>query len=559
MTPPRLLGDYNLDEIVDSIDYSVWGDTLGNIVPAYTAADGSGNGRIDQADYDVWKDHFGQSLPVVHPTPHGEPIPDFAASPTIAALASGNWSDPAAWDAGHVPSQADVVAIPEGVELTIHDTSAVADRIVVHGTLRFATDVDTQLRVSTLHVKEHGTLEIGTEDAPVTAKAQVIIRDTPIDFQNDPEQYGTGLLVEGTIRVHGLEKTSFERLATEPLAGATELVFTAPVNGWMPGDRLFLPDTRQLVPGINNGSNYIPQAEYVEVIAVSGDTVTLNRPLTFNHFGARDGDGVLTILPHAANLTRNVSIASENPSGVRGHTLYTERADVDIRYAEFNDLGRTTADPLNSTTFNPNGTVKQIGSNQIGRYAMHLHHLDGPEQPQANGYQYTLVGTAINGGAELHKFKWGITIHDSHYGLVQDNVAVNWAGAGLLFEEGNETGNVIDHNFVGRVWSAKTLREDSDSQTVGGVGIWIRGVNSYVRNNVVTNVFGAGQAVGITITNFANPNGTSIPASQGSQVDKKVDFYQLPLLEFANNEVYGTLRIGLTYWNIGGSKFNFKV
>src|SRR6185436_14417008 len=111
--------------------------------------------------------------------------------------------------------------------------------------------------------------------------------DTPLDLNRDPQQFGTGLLVEGTIRVHGLAKTSFERLAAEPTAGATELQFAAPVSGWQVGDRLFLPDTRQLVAGVNEGPNYVPQADYVEVASVSADgrTVTLTQPLQFNHLG----------------------------------------------------------------------------------------------------------------------------------------------------------------------------------------------------------------------------------------------------------------------------------
>ncbi len=56
-----LLGDYNSDNTVDSADYTVWRDTLGQSVPALTGADGSGNGLIDPADYAVWVANFGQS------------------------------------------------------------------------------------------------------------------------------------------------------------------------------------------------------------------------------------------------------------------------------------------------------------------------------------------------------------------------------------------------------------------------------------------------------------------------------------------------------------------
>jgi hypothetical protein len=62
--PPPLLGDYNLNGVVEMADYSMWRNTLGQSgIPLYHGADGSGNGVIDRADYRVWKEHFGDTLP----------------------------------------------------------------------------------------------------------------------------------------------------------------------------------------------------------------------------------------------------------------------------------------------------------------------------------------------------------------------------------------------------------------------------------------------------------------------------------------------------------------
>lgn len=60
---PALPGDYNLDEIVDAADYTLWRDTLGASVTQFAGADGDGDGQIDQDDYQVWVDNFGESLP----------------------------------------------------------------------------------------------------------------------------------------------------------------------------------------------------------------------------------------------------------------------------------------------------------------------------------------------------------------------------------------------------------------------------------------------------------------------------------------------------------------
>ena len=60
-----LLGDYNLNNVVDAADYAVWRNTLGTNVAIFTGADGSGNGTIDQADYNVWRANFGRTAPAV--------------------------------------------------------------------------------------------------------------------------------------------------------------------------------------------------------------------------------------------------------------------------------------------------------------------------------------------------------------------------------------------------------------------------------------------------------------------------------------------------------------
>jgi beta-glucanase (GH16 family) len=55
-----LIGDYNGDGIVNSADYTVWRDSLGQS-GINLPADGSGNGTVDQADYDMWAANYGKT------------------------------------------------------------------------------------------------------------------------------------------------------------------------------------------------------------------------------------------------------------------------------------------------------------------------------------------------------------------------------------------------------------------------------------------------------------------------------------------------------------------
>jgi subtilisin-like proprotein convertase family protein len=57
-------GDYDQNLVVEAADFVLWRKTLDSTaVPAYSGADGDGDGTIDQEDYGVWRAHFGQTLP----------------------------------------------------------------------------------------------------------------------------------------------------------------------------------------------------------------------------------------------------------------------------------------------------------------------------------------------------------------------------------------------------------------------------------------------------------------------------------------------------------------
>ena len=113
--------------------------------------------------------------------------------------------------------------------------------------------------------------------------------------------------------------------------------------------------------------------------------------------------------------------------------------------AMMDELGRTTVAELDSTTFDSAGMVTHVGTNQIGRYPIHMHHVMGPAASPSTGYQYTLIGNAIDDSP-----KWGIAIHNTHFGQVRGNVMYNVMGAHLMTEDGSESYNVIEKNFAVR-------------------------------------------------------------------------------------------------------------
>jgi hypothetical protein len=488
----------------------------------------------------------------VHGVPGG--VPDFCANPTITSAASGAWSDPATWSINKVPGAGDRVVIAAGHKVT-YDTASDAKIACINvlGQFSFNTGANTRLKTVNIMVWEGGALEIGTPANPIAANAtaEVIIADEKIDRRLDPAELGNGIEALGRITMHGAVKLpTFVRLAQEPLAGQNTLTVEQSVTSWKPGDSLVLPDTRQLREN-ERGENYKPQDEKVQIASVSGTQITLTSPLKFDHKGARDGADKLEFLPHVGNLSRNVIIRSENPNGTRGHMIYMSRADVDLRYIEVREMGRTRMGVLDNTEFNNQGVPVKLGTNQIGRYAIHFHHYFGPKQTPANGYQFTLVGSAVDSAP-----KWGVTVHNTHYGLVRDNVVYNTHGAGIVTEDGTESYNVFEHNFALRSGGSGDFAPRSGYGGAGpdpggeGAGFWFRGPNNYIRNNVASNgdVFGFGLAAGAL-------GEVRIPAFKGADTSKieetkLVDTTEMPVLEFVNNEAYGAIQTGVAVgWN----------
>ncbi len=425
-----------------------------------------------------------------------EGIPDFSqdgSRPSAQTVQSGPWSSPSTWQGGVVPTSNHIVRILQPHTVTIQNESAAAYTVSVDGKLAFDPGVNTRLYVTNLQIMAGsmgmgtpGVLEVGTVANPIPAgiTAEIVIANNPLGGSvADPDQFGTGVTVLGKVSMHGSLKTpTFVRLAAEPRAGQSTLTLAEAVSGWAPGDRLILPDTRHMrFDELNEPSwtNKINQWEELTVSSISADgkTITLQNSLLYDHLGARDLKNVLEFLPHVGNITRNVVIRSENPTGTRGHMLATHMADADIRYVLFKDLGRTTYLPLNNVT------------NHIGRYPVHMHHLIGPTATPANGYQFTVIGNAVDGGSVETQFKWGITVHGSHYGAIKDNVVYNYNGAAIATEDGSESFNEFDHNFVMRGMGEPDEPGVQARMAMGteGVGFWFRGPNNFVRNNVAAN------------------------------------------------------------------------
>ena len=499
-------------------------------------------------------------------------VPRFAANAEYVAVSSGKWSDPLVWNRHVVPGVNAKVSIPHDIDVDYDLNSSVKlNAIEVSGRLDFETDVDTSLWLSELMVMPDGALTIGQTNHPVAQgiSSEIVFVDAPLKTSTiDPAQYGVGLLVFGQVTMHGqpLDST-FVRVAGDALAGARQISLQKSVVDWRVGDSIVIPDTRHVNPLNSPGYyTYKPQWETRLITAVDGKFVTLDRALQYDHKGPRDADGFRTVnfdgdslAAHVGNLSRNVVLRSENPSGVRGHTQYFANAGVDIRYVSFNELGRTRVGPLDNTKFDASGNVTHIGTNQVGRYSQHLHHVQGPQLglhvvDGGPRYQWILIGNAINGSG-----KWGTAIHDSHFGLLQSNNYYNIDGAAVATEDGSEFGNLLNQNFVVRINGGAGSFDGFGLPSVDrgdlGDGFWFAGPLNIVQNNVVANAYH--EAYTVWPDNTPNTRSShlyrevEVPVSPGSPLTRTVNILEAPFDKFFGNEAYGATTTAVGIWGVG--------
>lgn len=503
-----------------------------------------------------------------------ETIPDFSAIPTITSKKSGDWFDPSSWNENRVPGTNDVVKIEEGHAIHYNGANDAALAVLgIEGTLSVNTFINTRIKVGTILIYRQGKLDIGLVSNPVApnVKAEVIIANYPlatlapdtITGSYDPLQFGTGIIALGEVNMHGKEMAlTWIKLAQEPRVGENTLTLEKIPYGWSIGDKLVLPDTRQTP--LEHKTQKAPvtpinlQLEELTITNISGNKITLSQPLSHDHLGGRDGDGNIVGMPHVGNLTRNIVIRSEDSSGIRGHALFTERAKVDIRYVAFVEMGRTTADPLDNTIIK-NDIVEHIGLNQIGRYPIHMHHLMGPVNDENIGYQFVLKGNSVEDGA-----KWGIAVHNSHFGLIDSNVVYDIEGASIITEEGNEKENQFINNFAVKVGNMITSKYSPRYGGVAGIGrplgfadfgyegsaFWFTGNDDYVTDNVAANAAFAGVMYNARSKGYVN-NHPLVPNFRGADINDKTQWTSYrkkwaPKIRLSkNNEVYAS---GVGLW-----------
>ncbi len=489
-----------------------------------------------------------------HPTgtlKHDEHNELFAMVPHAQAThvaTGGNWFDPNAWQGGAVPGNGAQVLIPENTTMTYDSQSAARIKwIRVDGVLRFSPTAQSELVIDTLVVDADGTLEIGTASNPVVGSVDiVIVSGSNIDTNWDTLLQSRGVISHGTVRIHGEKKYVHGKVATDPRAGDTAITMQDTPTNWKVGDTIVIAGTRYDGYKWDNscscGRHFAPENEVRTVTAISGRTVSFASPLQYNHTAPRSD-----LKTSVANYSRTVTFRSEGGANTllhrRGHVMFMHNKNIDVRFAAFDQLGRTdkSTPSLEAMEFNPISPF----SNVRGRYSLHIHRVgaDSHDNPAM------VVGNAV-----FNSPGWGYVHHDSN-AIFHDNASYDTFGAGFVAETGNELGTWTNNIAIyaqGVNWEEpkNSIIYHTFDHGNGGDGFFFQGRMVKARNNVAASTnngyafFHRSETISASRPTGAlpfDPNVSAYPEAM-RQHDPMVDHQHALVLNFNDNETFASNR-----------------
>jgi hypothetical protein len=417
------------------------------------------------------------------------------------AVKSGAWSDAATWGGKKPTSRA---FIPNGVSVVADEVSTPNLKSVrVEGCLELSNKTNNRLNAEFVYVAPKGELLAGTPSArvPATVVAEIVFPDLgPIDVNVDPTLTGKGVVATSRVRIYGAPKDSRVKVGAAPKAGSATIALSKAPAGWRVGDRIVITGTRFVPQKYKNGIlvSAVTEDEVRFIKAISGSSLTLDSPLSFNHTTPD-----ASVAAYVVNYTRNVRMATANGATIaktqRGHSMFMS-TETTIENAEFFEMGRTDKSirAVDAATLSPPTPT----SNVKGRYPVHLHQ---------GGFPTDDVAPVLRGNAVWGSPGWGFAQHAGNAFLFQNNTW-NTYGAGFVSESGNEIGAWVENTAVKGVGLNHLVKDGTDIKAFDlartGDGFWMQSRSIRLHKNVVAGMNGG---MGYVFFHRNNDLGSSLP------------------------------------------------
>ncbi len=399
--------------------------------------------------------------------------------PTPANGTGTQWSDPITWG-GTLPDTNSAVVIPAGKTITLDRSTRVAS-LTVEGTL-VAANQNLELTANWIMLHGSGKFSVGTATQPFDKRFVIQLAGT-----NPNEKImgmGTKFLgtMGGTLELYGQNKRSWTHLNASALQGATELSLEDSLDGWQVGDEI------AVAPSDFDAL----QAEKRSITAIAGQTITLDRPLEFDHWGQAPqmyGNQTLDMRAEVGNLSRNIVIKSIDNQERTLPGFNPEAFDAqgkqngDGQRLESGRFGGHMMFMTGSTVRLQNIEVTGLGQQgMLGRYPVHWH-LN----------QDTSSGSFIQNSSIHDTFQRGVVIHQSNGVKADNNVIFNLPGHAVFLEDGVERNNILTNNLVMQVGYVLrkhrlSLKDGDSDRAERQAGFWLTNPQNTVRGNVVAGV-----------------------------------------------------------------------
>ncbi len=319
-----------------------------------------------------------------------------------SAVKGGLWSDPSTWSGGVLPEAGDIVTIDEGMDIVLDVDPPALHGLNLNGTLSFADDKDVELTTEWILLR--GELHAGSENNPHTRNATITLTN------NVPDENVMGMgdrgimIVGGVLSLHGDRENAWTKLAETAEAGSTKIE-VLDASGWRVGDQIVLAST-----------DFDPrQAETRHIAAIDGNTLTLDQPLEYMHFGEITFD--VDQRGEVGLLTRNIKVrasADAEETYVGGHIMAMAGSTMNVSGVELYRMGQHL---------------------ELARYPIHWH-LNGD-----------VTGQYIRNSAIHNTYNRCVTIHGTDNLRVENNVTYNTVGHCFFMEDGIEQGNQLVRNL----------------------------------------------------------------------------------------------------------------
>ena len=378
-------------------------------------------------------------------------------APITPVGTGSNWSDPATWG-GAVPTATSSVTIPAGKTITVDRNVDVRD-ISVYGALTVA-DKDLEISANYIMVHGPGIFQVSKNSAPFTKRLTITLKGS--SSSDDVMGMGTkflGAMGGGKLEIIGERRVSWSQLGASIAKGSNTITLKENVD-WRVGERVVIASSA-MDPS---------QAEERTIKAVSGSSVTLDKPLQFAHYGELQSFAGKTLDERAevGLLTRNIVIQGNDASSAAKFGGHVMVMGTDALRRETNPASRSSA-KIQGVEFRKMGQF-----DRLGRYPLHWHR---------NGDS---SGDFVRGSSFHGNFQRGVIFHATDNAVVENNVVYGSIGHSYGTEDGSETGNRFESNlglstqpFPQKATSAaQAAQNDLQAAT-----FWIKGPDNRFVNN----------------------------------------------------------------------------